>query len=135
MRSDIEPIAQVRHPHMVRRSSELEQSDAYRALAGQLDSLLESLREVPPDVRFRFAHDWLVDVSPTITDIRGSAVHGMVWDHSYEEVAAMVGLSRQRLQSLHQRWLELSMTEPHAKHGRWSRIFSRRQKELTKHVS
>lgn len=125
-------IAEVRHPHMIRKSSELEGRDDYKALAGQLDSLLESLRQAPPDVRFRFTHDTMIDGLPTLGDIRGSAIHGMVWDHSYEEVAAMVGLSRQRLQTIHIRWLEMSATEPWAKRGRWSRIWGRRQKDVTR---
>lgn len=124
-----QPISEVRHPHMMRKSSALEQRDDYRALAAQLDSFLESLRAAPPDVRFRFSHDTMLDALPALGDIRGSAIHGMVWDHSYEEVAAMVGLSRQRLQSIHLRWLELSGTEPWPKQGRWSRMWARRQKE------
>lgn len=122
-------LAEVRHPHMVRRRSELEQRDDYRAVAAELDSVLESIRSLPPDVRFRFVHDVLVDAVPTLYDIRGAAIHEMVWDHSYEEVGALVTLSRQRLHAIHVKWLDETGTEPWPATGRWSRMRQRRMVE------
>ena len=122
-------LAEVRHPHMRRRAHVIEQRDDYRALHRQWVSLIESMRAAPPDVRFRFAHQCVIDGYAELLDVRGAAIHGMAFDHSYEEIAALVGLSRQRLQDVHHRWLEVSGTENWGKTGRWSRMWERRRRE------
>jgi hypothetical protein len=115
---------------MVRRRSDLEDRDDYRALRAELTSLLESIAAAPADVRFRFTHDLLCDTVPEIQNARGMAAHDLVFDHSYEEIGALVGLSRQRLQTIHLRWCEVTSTPAWPKTGRWSRIWSRRQAEV-----
>jgi hypothetical protein len=122
-------LAEYRHPDAAARARELRSDERYVAIMGYVDQLLADVEDLEPTMRVRVLHDLIVGLAPRMSLARGQAIHELMYDHPYEEVAAMCGLSRQRIYEIHHDWMARTSTAPWPTTGRWSRIVARRQRE------
>jgi hypothetical protein len=121
-------IAEYRHPEQVDRTAELRDDERYRLMMARAEQLLDDAADCGDrGLAVRVMHDLLVRWSKDLAVARGRVIHDLIFDHSYEEVAAMVGLSRQRINDIHREWMDKTSTPPWPTSGRWERITTRRK--------
>jgi len=125
--SDSPTIAQWRHPAMAERVRQMPDELAYQRVQNARQELADALHQAPSDVRARASHEVLTQDTAMWSSIRGAAIHELLFDHSMEEVAALLGVSRQRIQEVNVTWQARNGEQPWPKYGRWSRIAARRQ--------
>ena len=128
--SDTPNIAQWRHPQMAQAAIELRQSAYYLPVADGMKQILDAIDSSPAVARVRMTHDLATEFVFTVRQRRGAAIHDMLYDHSLDEVAALVGMSRQRVMEIHREWMRRNHVDPHPAIGRQSRIAARKRADL-----
>ena len=76
---------------MVERVTELRSDPEYVAISSAVTDLVEGFRAMTPTVCYRAVHDLLLDTVPVLRDVRGHALHTLLYDHSLDEVAGARG--------------------------------------------
>jgi hypothetical protein len=128
--SDKMTLAEYRHPEMLAAAARLQQTDDYQAVMAAFDQVLAKLDECEPLVKARAAHDIRSMRMDDLTHARGSAIHDLAYDHAYEEVAALLGLTRQRVWTIAGIWRDKT-GEAWPKVGRLSRMQARRARAMS----
>jgi hypothetical protein len=111
---------------MIDRRNEIRMREDYLGVRAHWTALLKDLDELPPQVKARLAHDLLLEVESELSYHRGQALFALVYDHSYDEIGSLVGLTRQRVHQLVGDHMERHSVDPWPAVGRQSRIAARR---------
>jgi len=121
-------LAEFRHPTMVATATRIRLDIPYLAVMAEFDVVLDTLSECSPIHKARAAHD-LINRVDDLSYLRGATLHDLAYDHAYEEIGALVGLTRQRVWSILLDWRRKFNQEDWPTIGRQSRIMARRQQD------
>ena len=122
-------LARHRHPEVATRADEVRKDDRYLTIWGQLEQVLTDIGHLDRGMQVRILHDLLTRFTAEVQNARGRVIHALMFDHAYEEAAAMTGISRQRVYQIHHDWMERTSTPPWPMIGKMARIADRRVAE------
>lgn len=128
--SDNLTLAEYRHPEMYATISRLRKDPGYQQVMDAYEELLRRINELDPVTKARAAHD-VINRNDDLSVARGAAIHELAYDHAYEEIGALLGLSRQRVWIIASDWRNKFGMQDWPKVGRRSRLARRQQTKVS----